>query len=177
MAWRENVSFGLTRCRRLFLGTSNGGEGVEVTATAAELNILDGTTVTAAELNILDGALATATFTVGTETTNVINVAIQLKDANGVDMTAISSIGMYLSSDAAGVAIEASGPDSWVIGTDGILLPDGSDSLISGVLISEADGDIDINLTHVGADTFYMNVIMPNGSISTSAVITFDSDT
>ena len=34
---------------------------VDVTATAAELNILDGVTATAAELNILDGVTATAT--------------------------------------------------------------------------------------------------------------------
>ena len=34
--------------------------GVAVTATAAELNILDGVTATAAELNILDGVTATA---------------------------------------------------------------------------------------------------------------------
>ena len=34
--------------------------GVTVTATAAELNILDGVTATAAELNILDGVTATA---------------------------------------------------------------------------------------------------------------------
>ena len=35
--------------------------GVAVTATAAELNIMDGVTATAAELNILDGVTATAT--------------------------------------------------------------------------------------------------------------------
>lgn len=35
-------------------------DGVEVTATAAELNILDGVTATAAELNILDGVTSTA---------------------------------------------------------------------------------------------------------------------
>lgn len=35
-------------------------DGTAVTATAAELNILDGVTATAAELNILDGVTATA---------------------------------------------------------------------------------------------------------------------
>ena len=33
-------------------------DGVEVTATAAELNALDGVTATAAEINILDGVTA-----------------------------------------------------------------------------------------------------------------------
>ena len=35
--------------------------GTDVTATAAELNIMDGVTATAAELNIMDGVTATAT--------------------------------------------------------------------------------------------------------------------
>jgi len=35
-------------------------DGVEITASAAELNIMDGVTATAAELNIMDGVTATA---------------------------------------------------------------------------------------------------------------------
>jgi hypothetical protein len=35
--------------------------GTDVTATAAELNILDGVTATAAELNLLDGCVSTTT--------------------------------------------------------------------------------------------------------------------
>jgi hypothetical protein len=51
MGWREDVKFGISRVSRLFLGDAGGQMGVEVTATAAELNILDGVTATAAEIN------------------------------------------------------------------------------------------------------------------------------
>lgn len=119
---------------------------------------------------------ATASFTIGTEAANVINVGIQLKDGLGQDLNHRCGLKMYLSSDANGDTIEGSGPDSWAIGTDGILLKDGGDSLISGILISESDGDIDLNMTHVGADTFYLNLVMPGtGKVVTSVAITFDA--
>lgn len=116
-------------------------------------------------------------FTVGAEAANVINVAIQLQGADDVDIDGKAAVQMYLSSDSAGVTIEGSGPDSWAIGTDGIFIANGGDSLISGLLVSEADGDIDMNLTHAGADTFYMNVITPDGAVHTSGAITFDATT
>lgn len=118
-----------------------------------------------------------AKFTIGAESANVINVGIQLKDANGIDVKCRCYVPFFLSSDANGDTIEGSGPDSWAIGTDGILLPDGGDSLISGIALSEADGDIDINLTHAGADTFYLHVVLPNGKLKSSGAITFDATT
>jgi hypothetical protein len=148
-----------------------------VTASVEELNKLDGQTVTADEVNVLDGAPMAAVFTVGAEAANVINVAIQLNDANGSAVASRCGLKMYLSSDENGDTIEGNGPDSWAIGTDGILLPDGGDSLISGVVISEVDGDIDIDLTHAGEDTFYMNLVLPNGKVVTSGAITFDATT
>jgi hypothetical protein len=41
MGWREDAKFGIGRLGRFFLGDDNGQMGVEVTATAAELNTLD----------------------------------------------------------------------------------------------------------------------------------------
>lgn len=153
------------------------GDFVEFLKTNVKTLLLNGTevTATAAELNILDGQAAGATITVGAETTNVINVTIQLLDANGADLAKKAGVKMFLTSDDTGNALEAAGPDSWEVGTDGILIPDGDDSVISGLLISEADGDIDLNLTHSGADTFYLNLVMPNGDIVTSDAITFDA--
>lgn len=50
--------FGRLKAKRFFMG-AGGGNVAEVTATAAELNALDGITSTVAELNILDGVTAT----------------------------------------------------------------------------------------------------------------------
>lgn len=64
MAFRENITLGKVKARELSakvlkIGGDplNGTESTEVTATAAELNILGGVTATAAELNMLDGAV------------------------------------------------------------------------------------------------------------------------
>jgi hypothetical protein len=40
-------------------------------------------------------------------------------------------------------------------------------------VVSESDGDIDFNITHVGAKTLYMGVILPDGSTVMSGAITF----
>ncbi len=151
--------------------------GTAVTATAAELNAVDGITSTVGELNTLDGVLGAVVFTVGTEAANIINVGMQCNNVAGTAMAVVSRFRIYLTSDADGKDFEASGPDSWAIGTDGSFLADGGDSLVSGMVISEADGDVDMNVTHSGADTFYMHAILPNGKVSTSAKIEFDSST
>lgn len=42
-------------------------------------------------------------------------------------------------------------------------------------LVSEADGDIDVNITHVGAGTFYLILEMPSGELKSSGAITFSA--
>jgi hypothetical protein len=201
--------------------------GVEVTATAAELNALDGITASVAELNLIDGSIAgtavaskaavlganknldtlviadgglklgsgagtavsstanelntvdgaplgtTTLFTIGAEAGDVINVAVQLKDANGADLAVRGSVEAYLSDDANGDSIVGTAPDGgWAIGTDGVLIP-----IVAGKyarLVSESDGDIDINITHAGgAKTVYLILILPNGKLVASGAITF----
>jgi hypothetical protein len=143
-----------------------------VTSSAAELNILDGVTATAAELNLNDNQVATATFSIGAETGgNEITVAIQLKDAAGSDMATRASVGFYLSNDAAGDSTKVAAT-SLVAGTDGVMQEFISNSV--GRLVSEADGDIDVVIGDAsGAATYYLILIMPNGSLVPSAAITF----
>lgn len=127
----------------------------------------------AAELNVLDAALAGATIVVGAETANVINVAIQLKDAAGADLAARAALPFYLADDANGDTPSSAAPDGGIaIGTDGAMIEWAAN--LSGLLISESDGDIDINLTHAaGAKTCYLILVMPNGSLIASSAITF----
>lgn len=177
-------------------------DGVQVTATAEELNALDGITSSVSELNILDGVTATAaelnkvdgltavtaeldaaadgvangapTFVVGIETGgNVINVSIQLKDAAGGDVGTRQGVFAYLSDDANGDSIVATAPDSgWAIGTDGLLIPVVASK--AAYLVGEADGDIDVNITHAGgAKTCYLILVLPNGKLAASGAITF----
>lgn len=135
--------------------------------------IIGGTEMTtnAAELNLLDGQVASATFTIGDEATNAINVAIQLKDAAGNDMATRAALPWYLSSDANGDAVAAATSGGIAIGTDGLLLEWTNN--ISGYVISEADGDIDVTLTETSTGTWYLVLVLPNGSLAVSDAITF----
>lgn len=117
-----------------------------------------------------------ASFVVGAEAANVINVAIKLLSEDGTPVNIRTAVPFYLSSDATGDTLEGSGPDTIAIGTDGVLIKSGGDSLITGTLVSEVDGDIDVNLTHAGADTFYLNLVI-DGRVFTSGAITMDATT
>ena len=112
-----------------------------------------------------------ATFTIGAEAGNVSNVAVQLLDGNGDEIATRSAVSFYLSDDADGDTVVAAAT-SLAIGTDGIALEYISNS--AGVLVSEADGDIDINIGDAsGAATYYLVLIMPSGELVVSDVITF----
>lgn len=117
-------------------------------------------------------AVNLASLTVGAESvSDVINVAIQLKDANGQDLRERASVLAYISDDATGDSVAGTAPDTVAIGTDGLAIP-----LVAGktfLLTSEADGDIDINITENGADTWYLVLVMPDGSLVVSGAITF----
>lgn len=158
--------------------------GVEITATAAELNALDGITadvnelntltgITAVveELNLLDNQVAGATIGVGAEVGDDITVTIQFTDAEGADMATPVAVPWYLSDDAAGLDPATAAPDGGAaIGSDGALIE--SVANLSGLMVSEADGDVDIIFTDAGTLTKYLVLVMPNGSLAISAAIT-----
>jgi len=114
-----------------------------------------------------------ADFVIGAESGgNVINVGIQLKGSDHENLAARGSVMAYLSDDANGDSVAASAPTSVAIGTDGLAIP-----LVAGktwLLTSEADGDIDLDITlSAGADTWYLVLVMPDGRLVVSEAITF----
>ena len=111
-------------------------------------------------------------FTIGTENTNAINVAIQLVNRdNGNELAERVALQWYLSSDANGDAISAAPSGGIAIGTDGLLIEHTNN--IAGTVISEADGDIDVTLTESTAKSFYLILIAPDGKLYPSGAITF----
>jgi hypothetical protein len=109
--------------------------------------------------------------TVGAEAAHVINVAIQLRDSANADLAVRGSLLAYISDDANGDSVAATAPDTVAIGADGLAIP-----LVAGktfLLTSEADGDIDINITNAAADTFYLILRTPDGKLVASDAITF----
>jgi len=118
-----------------------------------------------------------AKMSVGSETANVIPVTVQLQAPDAAPINHKAYVQAYLSSDAAGDVLEATGPDAIAIGTNGTLFKSGGDSVVQFGLKAEVTGAIDINVTKSGEDTFYLNVILPNGVVNTSTAITFDATT
>lgn len=114
-----------------------------------------------------------ATITVGTEASDIINVAIQLTDRLNInEMSERASIGFYLATDANGDTPASTAPTGGIaIGTDGAMIEWTAN--LSGMLTSESDGDIDINLTDTGTPTFYLILVMPDGKLIASGAITF----
>lgn len=116
---------------------------------------------------------AAASFTLGAEGSNARTVSIQLKDYLGNDLANRAAVHAYLSSDANGDVLEAaSGTLSVAGGTDGVLIENSTDN--GFLLVSEADGDIDVVITEtVGANTFYLVLVLPTGQLVVSQAIDF----
>jgi len=96
----------------------------------------------------------------------------QLEDADGNDISAIAHVHAYLSDVSTGIGISGTAPATSVaIGTDGAIIVEEVTKL-AWWLQSEADGDIDLNITEVGAQTWYMVVVLPNGFQIVSTAIT-----
>lgn len=122
------------------------------------------------------GRITGAAFTIGSETSNVINVAIQLQDAEGDDLDEIGVVQAYLSDDSGGDGVAASAPSSGIaIGTDGTILAEIVTDKVF-LLQSESDGDIDVDIdtsTSGESDTWYLVVVLPDGTVAVSGAITF----
>ncbi|MEX0852580.1 MAG: hypothetical protein WD036_04760 [Bauldia sp.] len=116
--------------------------------------------------------LGTPTIVVGAAVGDVINVAIQLTDSDDADLAVRGSVFAYLSDDANGDSVAGTAPSAGVaIGTDGLAIPLVADKAFQ--LVSEADGDIDLNIEEAGADTWYLILVMPDGRTVASNAITF----
>jgi len=104
-----NINQGIAKVTALHIGAT--GTETQVTATGAELNLVD-------------NQVAAAVMTVGAENGgNTIVVGIQLNDAAGAAMATRSSVFAYLSDDANGDSVAATAPNGGVVaGTDGELL-------------------------------------------------------
>lgn len=112
-----------------------------------------------------------AEFTIGTETNDAINVTVQLY-TGPIELYAPGSVTAYLSDNADGSSLAASAPSGgWVIGTDGLQIPIVTNK--AAIYVSEDDGVFDVTITESSAKTFYMAIILPDGSLTVSDAITF----
>lgn len=128
-------------------------------------------TASGAELNALAAAPLDVDIVVGSIAGDVINVTLQLNDADGAALATRASVFAYLSDDANGDSVAGTAPTGGVaVGTDGLAIPLVADKAF--LLVSEADGDIDLDVEDSGADTWYLIVVLPNGKLVASDAIT-----
>lgn len=119
----------------------------------------------------ITNACVDASITVGSETANARAITIQLKDINGADITERTTVRADVMLDANGDAFVATGGSTGIaIGADGALL-----ALVakkSFLLVSEADGDIDLTWTDTGTEVAFLHLILPNGRRVVSSALT-----
>lgn len=133
--------------------------------------ILDGAKTILQTSPSMSGRLRDASITVGAENTNVRAITIQLKDETGADMAVRTPVLAFLLLDANGDAFAATGGSTGIaIGTDGALLALVAKKVF--LLISEADGDIDLTWTDTGTEAAYLALLMPNGRMVISDALT-----
>ena len=146
--------------------------GTLITATADELNLIDGVTATAAEMNRLDGQPAHVTWVVGSEGANTVNVALVLKDANGAACATRKCFPLFVSGTSDASSFVTTGPDGHIIaGLSGAILSVVTDKLYQ--IITNAAGSANINVVETSSATFYLAAVMPNGTVAVSSVLTF----
>lgn len=112
-----------------------------------------------------------ASITVGAEVTNVRAITIQLKDSNGADLAERATVRAFVMADANGDAFATTGGSTGIaIGTDGALLAVVAKKAF--IIISEADGDIDLTWTDTGTEVCYLHLELPNGRRVVSDALT-----
>lgn len=109
-------------------------------------------------------------FSVGAEATNVITVAVAVKQY-GLAVDCRHLLFAWLSSDATGDTLAAD-PGTMAAGTNGTLLAEPVDDLVQ-MYLTEADGKLDIAVTHASTSGFYLNVAIPGGRVVTSPILQF----
>lgn len=111
-------------------------------------------------------------FTVGVEASNIINVAMVFKNGAGQTQAVPKSGLLYLSTDSTGLTPATTPPQtSLAAGTNGKLTKWTAN--LSGFFVTTAAGLLDVNITDTGTPTFYVVIVLPNGSLAVSGAVTF----
>ena len=113
-------------------------------------------------------------WTVGSKTSNTINVALQLEDARGQAIQQVAHVELYLSDNADGSTLTATATTSALaVGTNGVIL----DTPVSEKVvdcITNGSGQLDINVIQTsGGTNYYLVARMPDGSVAVSPEISF----
>lgn len=142
-------------------------QGVETWSPPKEFS--GGLKVTGGGLEVEGGIGIDAEITLAAAGGGAQTASVQFNDPQGAALTVPSSVPWYLADDSAGLDPTTSAPDGGVAaGTDGALIEWLAN--LSGLAVSEADGDLDIVVTG-SAGTFFLVLVMPGGKLVISSAI------
>lgn len=119
----------------------------------------------------LAAAQGTPGFTIGDEAENVINVAVQLKDIAGAEIKGATMCRVWLSDEVGGALCETAPSGTVVVGDAGAIIA----SLTAKthlLVVTDADGKFDLDITEAGAKELYVNVEV-QGHVYSSEKVTF----
>ena len=119
------------------------------------------------EWTTLKNVAASCTISVGTATTACV-VTVQLKDWAGNNLTEPGVVMGYISSDAAGLT--QSTVTSATVATGGQFSIEATKAYM---FLSTAAGSFSTSLDGTGANSRYFNIVLSNGRVVHSTIITF----
>lgn len=109
---------------------------------------------------------------IGAQVSRTRTVSLQLKDSIGNNLAVRANIRWFLSDDTAGDTFIVTAVDGGVAaGTNGWVSQGVAGK--QGIAHSEANGTIDLAITHSVTKTVYMGVVLPDGSIIMTGAIAF----
>jgi len=147
--------------------------GTAITATAAELNILDGVTSTASELNILDGVTATAAELNYSDTGSSVGTVVASKvvtvDSNK-DVASFRNITLTGELDAGSLDVSGDADIDGTLETDALS--------INGTTVTSTAAELNIldGVTATAAELNYSDTGQSVGTVVASKVVTVDSN-
>jgi len=116
----------------------------------------------------------TIDITPGAEAGDVINVQLEVFDAEGNPAEEVRHLVAWLS-DTAGAAPTTTAPDGDVaVGGAGVILIEHTADIYFE-LLTDANGELDLDIGESGAATWYLNVVQGDGTVYSSPEITFST--
>lgn len=112
-------------------------------------------------------------FTIGAEAADAIKVTIRLRKTAADPIANRDVVRCYLSDDVNGDDVTAAAPSGGVAtGASGFILAEEVANIVWTQQTGSA-GACDVDITEVGAKTFYLVIVLPDGRIAVSGAITF----
>lgn len=144
--------------------------GTTVSASAAELNTIDGYTGTTAALNAVDNAPVSYTFAAAAGAANITEVTITAQDADGNTVAAPLAFTVWLSDAATGVGLTATAASGTVQAKSASGADFGALTAKKALVVQTlATGVYILEITDTAKTGFFVAAQAPNGAASISA--------